>query len=67
MPLFKCTGCGCIENTAVGGFWGRPKDEVKCSECDTGKWHGLFEKKTPEQLNYVQLADGYYGPEGGWK
>ncbi len=21
MPLFKCTSCGCVENTAISGYW----------------------------------------------
>ena len=67
MPLFKCTGCGCVENTAVGRYWGEDKDKVKCSECHEGKWHGLFAKKTPDECGYVQHDDGFYGPDGGWK
>lgn len=43
MPLFRCTGCGCVENTAVGDFWNN-RSAPKCSECSTGKWHGRFEK-----------------------
>lgn len=74
MPLFKCPRCGCIENTALGEY--QFEDIVEgddgiipeiCSECATGKWHGEFPKKTPEELGYVQLEDGYYGPPGGWK
>lgn len=42
MPLFICENCGCIENTALGHYWGRKhlkfKDEkmngkALCSEC----------------------------------
>ena len=44
MPLFNCSNCGVIENTALGAFWhnkvkGKP---VLCSECEDGKWHGMF-------------------------
>lgn len=54
MPLYKCTKCGCRENTSLTNFhqdnWeGAP---VLCSECDPaiGRWHGKFEKVlfTPE-------------------
>jgi hypothetical protein len=50
MPLFHCSQCGCIENTALGAYWynkakGKP---VLCSECDTGKWHGRFPKTQGE-------------------
>jgi hypothetical protein len=47
MPLFRCDKCGCIENTALGNYW-MPHLEGKpalCSECDTGTWHGKFDKK----------------------
>ena len=43
MPLFKCSKCGCIENTALGKYWGT--DKPICSECSTGKWHGEFKKQ----------------------
>lgn len=39
-----CEKCGCIENTASGAYWGR--DKKICSECETGKWHGIFKKKS---------------------
>ena len=46
MPLFNCTKCGALENTALGAFWRnrRKAIPVLCSECDTGEWHGEFEK-----------------------
>lgn len=48
MSLFICSNCGCLENTALCGYWFRTKmDEPLCSECDPriGKWHGCFPKK----------------------
>lgn len=55
MPLFKCTECHCVENTALGDYWtakfGKSPRPVKCSECCDGKWHGKFTK---------QSANGYY-------
>lgn len=58
MPLFKCSKCGCVENTALSNFWSRgmnfetgklivPKPPALCSECDPaiGKWHGEFPKR----------------------
>lgn len=47
MPLFKCSKCGCVENTALAGAWTQwhiDKKPVLCSECKTGKWHGEFPK-----------------------
>lgn len=59
MSIFRCSKCGCVENTATSNFWeqrypfggGNPKPEL-CSECDTeiGKWHGRFEKKSAKGL-----------------
>ena len=55
MPLFRCSKCGCIENTAVCNFWshahpikGEEKKDPLCSECDPeiGIWHEFFEKKS---------------------
>jgi len=47
MPLFLCSECGSVENTALGEYWmnkhyGEP---VRCSECATGQWHGEFPKE----------------------
>jgi hypothetical protein len=65
MPLFKCSNCGCCENTALSNYWidtmSRERKPALCSECDPriGKWHGKFEKQpftddllphTPEQI-----------------
>jgi hypothetical protein len=42
MPLFVCEVCGCVENTALGHYWGRSHDsfgkpelvgKALCSEC----------------------------------
>ena len=47
MPLFVCSKCGCVENTACSGYhWKKAEGkELTCSECDTGKWHGEFPKR----------------------
>ena len=43
MPLFECDKCHCVENTACTmHYWGHPTK--LCSECDTGTWHGQFDK-----------------------
>lgn len=51
MPLFTCSRCKAIENTALGAYWveqarGLP---VLCSECATGTWHGRFPKETADE------------------
>lgn len=59
MPLFVCSKCNCIENTALSGFWFRDPGDNKplCSECDPAfkiGWHGRFpkEKFDPEIWEY---------------
>jgi len=51
MPLFACSKCGCVENTALCEYWYQVAIEKKkplCSECDPeiGEWHGKFEKRS---------------------
>ena len=55
MPLFVCTKCNGIDNTATsGGYWG--EDVKLCSECKTGEWHGRF-----DQRQYAEEVDGPIG------
>ena len=52
MPLYACSKCQTVENTALGGYWEQQIDaaeagkqhEPLCSGCDPkiGKWHGRF-------------------------
>ena len=51
MPLFRCTACDTVENTALSNFWHALEIEEKralCSECDPliGQWHGEFPKQS---------------------
>ena len=59
MPLFKCSKCHCIENTACGCYWMQHADgePVLCSECGDGKWHGKFQKRHAEGMRVG--ADGF--------
>lgn len=67
MPIFKCSKCGCAENTALGNYWWNVQREGKpplCSECDTGTWHGKFPKRDAKEAGYMLGADGFlYKPE----
>ena len=52
MPLYVCSKCKAVENTALGHFWAsnmrkRYKDggPPLCSECHSGKWHDKFPKE----------------------
>lgn len=64
MPCFRCSKCGCVENTACTDFWWRTKEEnlpPLCSECLEGKWHGRFEKRSASGWYYDK--DGFiYSP-----
>ena len=50
MPLFLCSGCGCIDNTALAigkerlGYWGHEENPL-CSFCLNGKWHDKFNRR----------------------
>lgn len=69
MSIFRCTKCGCIENTALSNYFWNVYEEKKpalCSECDPeiAKWHGEFPKATPESEGYVTGPDGFlYRPD----
>lgn len=74
MPLFKCSDCGCIENTALSRYWMRlvekPPKPALCSACDPdiGKWHDQFPKESAK--GYKLGDDGFIysekdiGPDG---
>lgn len=67
MPIFKCSKCGMLDNTAISGYWARQMDSLPalCAECnpEIGKWHGEFERVTPESQGYVEGPDGFlYSP-----
>jgi hypothetical protein len=67
MPLYMCTKCGTVENTALGGYWRQEmeameagkKHEPLCSACDPelGEWHGRFKRRSA--AGYVQTARGH--------
>jgi len=54
MPLFECSECHSVDNTALTGFWWNVMHDNKpaqCSACDPeiGEWHGKFPRLTLEQ------------------
>jgi hypothetical protein len=65
MSLFRCEGCGCVENTALSHFHlirgvkGKP---ALCSECDPdiGRWHGVFPKQDADEAGYRPLPGTRY-------
>jgi hypothetical protein len=59
MPLFNCSQCGVIENTALGAYWNklRKNEPVLCSECSTGEWHGKFSKSFEQLAQPIKEGD----------
>jgi hypothetical protein len=64
MSLFVCTRCNGVDNTALAPrYWpdaaararGR-QDELLCTLCKTGEWHGRF-----PQRQYDRQVDGRLG------
>lgn len=54
MPLYECSNCHAVDNTALTNFWADHIGEGQpalCSECDPGigKWHGRFPKTTVKE------------------
>ena len=39
MPLYECSKCGAVDNTALGNFWTRESKGLPrlCAECDERK------------------------------
>jgi len=58
MPLFECSKCGCVENTASCKYWRRFLKETKpyspplCSGCDSqiGQWHGKWPQSSAKGM-----------------
>jgi hypothetical protein len=52
MPLFPCSKCNCIEDTALCHYWSARLRQTSaiCSACDPtiGKWHGEFPQESAQ-------------------
>ena len=62
MPIFKCTQCGCVENTACCNYWmTKDYNHVLCSACDPkiGKWHDMFPRINADEKGYVADSEGF--------
>lgn len=67
MSLFVCSGCGCVENTALSNWAVRFLDKgadgsvspPRCSACDPeiGRWHGEFKRRSA--VGWVLGKDGH--------
>lgn len=61
MPLFACTKCNCVEDTALSHYWSarlRQKSPL-CSTCDPtlGKWHNEFPRESAQ--GWVSDRNGF--------
>ena len=54
MPLFACSKCNTVENTAISHFWSRGDGPALCSACDPkiGKWHGRFPRESADEFQF---------------
>jgi hypothetical protein len=61
MPLFSCSKCNCVEDTALCHYWGARLRQTGalCSACDPaiGKWHGEFPRESAD--GFVYDRDGF--------
>lgn len=66
MPLFVCSKCKVIENTALSGYWYRGKKKPLCSQCDPkfGKWHNKFSRKKFNEKEW-EIESGDFIKEKG--
>jgi hypothetical protein len=58
MPLFACSSCDTVENTATGDYWNR-REAPLCSSCSprTGRWHGLFPRMPAGDGSWIPDPD----------
>ena len=61
MPLFACSKCNCVEDTALSHYWGARLRQTAalCSACDPaiGKWHDEFPRESADA--FVNDQDGF--------
>ncbi|HLH94932.1 MAG TPA: hypothetical protein VKW08_07430 [Xanthobacteraceae bacterium] len=61
MPLFACTRCNCVEDTALSHYWSARLWEKSplCSACDPtlGKWHDEFPRESAQ--GWITDGDGF--------
>jgi len=59
MPVFICSKCKCIENTACCYYWTKGIRPALCSKCDPdiGKWHGIFKRRKATEEDRVWVLN----------
>ena len=75
MSVYRCSQCGCMENTACSNYWSQrhPMTQdgekinplsILCTQCDPEfkKWHGMFPRTSAQGM--ILCSDGFlYYPE----
>jgi hypothetical protein len=67
VAIFKCSKCGCDDDTALCNYWSARLQElpVLCAACDPkiGKWHGEFPRRyeTPRAVNPTSAVKDLVG------
>lgn len=60
--LFVCSQCGCVDavESAFRGAFPLESRKQRCTECQTGSWHGQFEKQPydPDRDNVINRGTG---------
>lgn len=66
-PVFQCTQCGCLDDArrSTTTRWSAGLDKAKCTFCHTGRWHHVFDRKTPEEWGYEPDGKGHFVPKDG--
>src|SRR5258708_34039751 len=66
MPLFPCSKCNCVEDTALCHYWSARLRQTStvCSACDPGigKWHGEFPKESAQ--DWISDRNGFLLDKG---
>ena len=57
MGLFVCDSCNCVENTALGYFWGRGESKALCSACGGREWHNKFPRETYDPAIHPEVRN----------
>lgn len=59
MSAYICEKCGCVDNTALGGYWKNAlrKEFKMCSECNTRTWHNEFPKQHWTEYGVEKLLE----------
>lgn len=64
MAMYVCDVCGCLENSSVGNWWFRFRDDegvAKCSLCAYGEWRSQFTRRPWDGFSKVENREPLKG------